>query len=287
MFKFLSRRPWSAAAPAPAPTSSYLVVPKETADNNTSKLHRDLRLAFKYATSANATQTSQLPPTIQLEMPEQLKQGLNEWLSAGHGTGGGLEVSAVLFRPPNAPSKLEPSTDSAKGTLLSLPPEMRNRVYRAALIDNSEIVILPKGPLPDEPALLRTCSQIRNEATSIYYKENRFVFEIRDNDASLHIQWCRSSQERLHTGRNFFRLTESTNWTNLLHWLESYYSRRCCGVDVTDIGSPFETVAQLTSVVKKLRTSTDLEWSQVADILERMRKALGAQKKGWLDDGSA
>ena len=57
--------------------------------------------------------------------------------------------------------------------LLGLPAELRNRIYRYALVGQAPVDVGAKKTL-DEPALLAVCKQIRNEALAIYYHESRF-----------------------------------------------------------------------------------------------------------------
>lgn len=62
--------------------------------------------------------------------------------------------------------------------LIELPAELRNNIYRKALLRDGEISVSSKES-PDEPALLATCRQIRSEVLPIYYGENNFVAVIR------------------------------------------------------------------------------------------------------------
>jgi len=63
--------------------------------------------------------------------------------------------------------------------LLTLPPEIRNTIYHYRLSSNSTIALrssLHGGKKCPEPSLLRTCHQIRSEATAVYYANNSFLF---------------------------------------------------------------------------------------------------------------
>ncbi|KAI7362801.1 hypothetical protein KC336_g21649, partial [Hortaea werneckii] len=55
---------------------------------------------------------------------------------------------------------------------LQLPGELRNQIYRYALVSDKAIEITPTGP--GEPPLLSTCVTIRRETKGIYYPENNF-----------------------------------------------------------------------------------------------------------------
>lgn len=88
------------------------------------------------------------------------------------------------------------TTAAQQSLLLSLPPELRNRIYELVLIDEEFIPLRQdsedtkavtragqrvRKPLVEttieEPPLLQSCRQIRNEAIQIYYARNTFVCE--------------------------------------------------------------------------------------------------------------
>lgn len=90
-------------------------------------------------------------------------------------------------------TKAANSTDSPSRTsLLGLPGEIRNKIYRHALVvhdtshqPGSDLL----DPIPEQPALLRTCEQIRSEAASIYYAENQFCLFLDDFIDTPAIAW--------------------------------------------------------------------------------------------------
>lgn len=68
--------------------------------------------------------------------------------------------------------------------LLKLPAELRNYIYELAIVQPSGIVIGPWRKLPPskepqkQPALTRTCRQVRSEALPIFYGKNVLELEI-------------------------------------------------------------------------------------------------------------
>ncbi|KAK6389431.1 hypothetical protein LTR65_006812 [Meristemomyces frigidus] len=70
----------------------------------------------------------------------------------------------------NNPLRSEPAP-----TLLTIPPELRNEIYAYTLVSEAAIDIPASGKLP-KPALLQTSRRVNNEATGIYYYQNRFRF---------------------------------------------------------------------------------------------------------------
>ncbi|KAK5676041.1 hypothetical protein LTS10_011330 [Elasticomyces elasticus] len=90
-------------------------------------------------------------------------------------------------------------------TLLTIPPEMRNRIYREALVQGN--IYMSRccpffGPLPDEPALLSVCHQIREEALSIYYCENKFSFGVYDSKAGREQYFLRCLSDPRNTAKD-------------------------------------------------------------------------------------
>ena len=60
---------------------------------------------------------------------------------------------------------------------LTLPPELRNKVYRLLFIAKKDLVFYFPDNFCLSSAFLRTCRQIHEEGRSILYGENTFVFE--------------------------------------------------------------------------------------------------------------
>ncbi|KAI9836870.1 MAG: hypothetical protein M1819_001035 [Sarea resinae] len=65
---------------------------------------------------------------------------------------------------------------SATG-FLSLPPELRNRVYRLVLVDEDPVNFGSRRNFQRSSAFLRTCRQVHQEGRGILYGENSFDFE--------------------------------------------------------------------------------------------------------------
>jgi len=65
------------------------------------------------------------------------------------------------------------TAEMERSPLLDLPPELRNTVWRFALVRKTKID-MSKESTTAEPALLVACKQIREEGLGIYYGENMF-----------------------------------------------------------------------------------------------------------------
>ncbi|KAK3712091.1 hypothetical protein LTR37_009182 [Vermiconidia calcicola] len=70
--------------------------------------------------------------------------------------------------------------------LTTLPAELRNKIYRYALLSEDAIAI---AAARSKSSLLETCKRIRHEASSIFYSENIFVWQATDGNCNGLISW--------------------------------------------------------------------------------------------------
>ncbi|KAK5124414.1 hypothetical protein LTR85_001631 [Meristemomyces frigidus] len=70
-------------------------------------------------------------------------------------------------------------------SLLGLPGELRNNIYRQVLVSDQSVVIDKDSHA--QPALLQACKQMREEASAFYYKENHFNVDCVDLDFTAYI----------------------------------------------------------------------------------------------------
>ena len=174
--------------------------------------------------------------------------------------------------------------DSRESRLLSLPPEIRNIIYRYALVDGKMIYIRYPHNLTGAPGVLQVNRQLRSETVDIYYKENTFNFYIHHYSPEGLMKWCGSSEARLRCKKNFhFVNYRDMVWTNLLKWLRAYYHHRVTGIGLpanyssgTDVAA-----ARLFEMVYKWRAQ-GLTIEAVEERLEEMHLVLAAMDSSGL-----
>ena len=83
------------------------------------------------------------------------------------------------------------STATTSPLLDRLPPELRNQIYRLILIADDELVDVNIRDLYTRTAILRTCSQIRNEAKDLIF-ENDFLIACGCGDGEHAGRWLKS-----------------------------------------------------------------------------------------------
>lgn len=179
------------------------------------------------------------------------------------------------------------ATSPQPSRLLSIPPELRNRIYRNVLLDPGRINVSATGFT--EPELLLTCKQIRSEAMGIFYNECTFVLDNDDYDPTTAIAWTMKlralSKRKIITNRcgppTIFSQTRPTpSWTNLLKWVKACHERQAgamyAGETRKDAGAHIISACLLMGV--NLR---DTPWAGLEKVLEHQHCALVALDERW------
>ena len=171
--------------------------------------------------------------------------------------------------------------ESTVSRFQTLPPEIRNMIYRLVLVEDHSIAIRSEAAsLPPDPALLHVDRQTRREASAIYYRENSFKVYINNFDAALYREWYTSSYSR-RTARKEYVIRESRNWANLLDWLKAYYHGESGKPGPKRSGKPCIS-ASLFSLVQRMKRHQKLSWPAVEANLEDVHQSLIAQDRRWL-----
>lgn len=139
------------------------------------------------------------------------------------------DVSQMASETQPATAEQDPPPQAS---LLGLPPELRNRIYREVLVKEELAIPLVCGEsFPEaivqenviEPGLLRCCKKIRAEARPIFLSdENEFHTWIGKGKLEPQLgHWFWATQNR------WIRVTEfDITWTNLEAWLDAYQEGR-------------------------------------------------------------
>lgn len=137
-------------------------------------------------------------------------------------------------------------SDTSPSALLGLPPEMRNMIWRFAVIEGTITLDPVNGEAPSPPTLLEVSRQIRAEAIEIYYHENRTVWLIRDLDAAAYTRWQRATAARLNETIEIIMHGKAV-WKNLVVWLQAFYEGHVSGV-----GSSGDNVLPMVKIAAQM-----------------------------------
>lgn len=169
-----------------------------------------------------------------------------------------------------------------KPNLLGIPPELRNRIYDFALVSRKRLQVTDGSPALEQPALLRTCRQIRREAIAIYYTDNRFRFIVHAYDGAAMIPFREvliKYRESAKTSNFSIALCDNCDEVhidNLDVWLEAHYkdAKLVPGLrqDKSAEATMAMTLARRTfGVVRAMRKQG---WPEVNDVLGAFYEAI-------------
>jgi hypothetical protein len=175
------------------------------------------------------------------------------------------------------------ANDCTHSLLLSLPPEIRNIIYRYALVEDEIEIDPPMSPVPEQPSLLQTNRQVRAEASDIYYKENEFVWCIEDFNVEAFVAWSESSRATKRSTL-VMRLDGKPTWANLVWWLGVYCTRKAQGLGFSEEDvHPMVTAAEQLFKLASNLAKKGLRWEEIKPNLELMREAFGNYDVEWLE----
>jgi hypothetical protein len=225
-------------------------------------------------------------------------------------------LKTTAHPPPGRTSQSEqassqPHSPSSRCHLLALPGELRNWIYRLAVVSNHSIEVGPKGYV--RSALLATSHEIRAETLQIFYYENRFDILALELDPTTLARWCQMlttlertpsyqfnasnpcaadsaattaeigliSQRRISMNPH---IRQTAHWTNLMRWVHQWH--------IGAIPARLTYPAQLQNAeVRIVHAMFDMAmvmrgqpWSVVGAVLSVQRPVLVAMNKAWGDD---
>lgn len=129
-----------------------------------------------------------------------------------------------------------------------------------------------------QPSLLRTCSQIRSEASSIYYVESAFELMIQKFDSTPATSWFQHSHgysQKMSTVWD--GIDEGGTWSNLLNWLRRKHEGKVEGLEIREDASLLErqdTCGQVSLLFDQLEILKGMPWDTVRRVLEKHREAI-------------
>ena len=171
-----------------------------------------------------------------------------------------------------------------RANFLTIPGELRNKIYRLALISDGKIVVA-RGQFA-EPDLLRTCRQIRTEATKIYYLENEWAIDYPNWEYATAEAFVHHVQ--LVQGVAFARMKiywqnsgSHRNRANLLELARVLHEGKR-GMGWLAAGNNPSVLMSATMGVNEIaRAMKQSPWEQVERVLEIYLEQVPKQTSGW------
>ena len=183
-------------------------------------------------------------------------------------------------------SKERLQTIKTLSSLLALPGDLRNKIYRLTLLRYGEIHHTKDDFV--EPTLLTACILTREEASKVYYFENEFRVCCEDWDPAVLVAFYRRML-RLEGGYDhvlsrFIRWIHAGSYrhkSNLLKYLKAHYDGKVIGLKYCG----FEPGDVLKNAIKGAfeivrRTGRRSTWPEVEQVLEIYLQQICAQDCG-------
>ncbi|KAK4626902.1 hypothetical protein CLAFUW4_05047 [Fulvia fulva] len=198
-------------------------------------------------------------------------------------------VAAAGPRKKQKTSTTTPPPKKTSPRLLTLPAEIRNRIYEYALIEHPNILITPAIR---EPPLLSANRQIRTEALGIYYSNlNIFILPIHSSDATLYLRWHTHLQslgfDDMTSG--LVRLSGTPRWENLFRWCKAVYQGGASMIRFKeDIRIKGQTTAMYHVVIAGLEIAkagreSGLRWDVVEKLLGSLMYGVVEYDERWVE----
>lgn len=130
---------------------------------------------------------------------------------------------------------MDSPAEEKKCHLLQLPGELRNRIYRYALVTDDDIDVTSTGP--GEPALLLSSKDIRQESLLIYYRENHFNMRVPDWNGTALVPFMKQLRKIGEPVSESFQTPGSPNGDNMV-CIERRKSQCCLSLRKADFGDP-------------------------------------------------
>lgn len=110
---------------------------------------------------------------------------------------------------------------TGKPPLLALPPELRNTIWELCLKNNHGITITPDLK---EPAVLKTCRQIRGETRDMSYNVNAFRIFVTDCDDSVLSAFTKHIDAIEVVPLIHLRIVGKRDRSNLIKWCKNLFT---------------------------------------------------------------
>ncbi|KAK4548784.1 hypothetical protein LTR36_008557 [Oleoguttula mirabilis] len=203
------------SSPSPPPQPSNVIAPRAVAFNPNSVW----RLA----------PTSVVAPPAIVSATDSLQTGRS---LASRPTRPATDSLRTGRRPSSfVPTSTNVSVESGSSfapTFLTIPGELRNRIYRYAFMSDEPIRVFSAGNWK-QPVLLATCKQIRHEAGKMFYFGSKFILVLAQIDAIALVAFAKHADPYLrHNGgimQIAMQIGGASGPDSLVHWLGGDFLR--------------------------------------------------------------
>ncbi|KAF2167338.1 hypothetical protein M409DRAFT_22148 [Zasmidium cellare ATCC 36951] len=168
--------------------------------------------------------------------------------------------------------------------ILGLIPELRNRIMEMALSSPDDIAL--SATSPQQPPILRTCSQLRAQYTRVYYTINSLVLSLEAYNGAATVPAVKAFVKHVESPMDleiieFLRVEKW--WVNLLEWMRLVHAGEMPNFveGAEQRSGELLVIAQMFGVVEEMK---GVDWEITRKVLERFRVLLGEHDVDWHGD---
>lgn len=200
----------------------------------------------------------------------------------------------IIVRLPPASAYSSEDKDNhgvvVKSPLLKLPQELRDMIYRFALLSNDRVRISKSNGIP-EPGLLFVNKAVRSETIPIFYQGNQFTCEVLNYDdtairMAIRKADCTMARHSLQIAtvggwKVAFRVTQRS-WKNLVSWLHACQRRSSTGFTKHNMDSTEDKL--IGALFSRFFDKPVMTMPHLDALLKAMRPVLVALHSDWARD---
>lgn len=241
------------------------------------------RLIAYWRRKRAASRTGRKPAAEAAPPPQGTPENSNEHLppeaapeaATFQGTPENLGEEPLTEAVPDATAQSSELEEVSRTSLMGLPPELRNLIWRFALLSDDPIELAPGHAR--QPALLHVSVQVTRESMPIFLLENKFITAIADLKMRVPREhWLNT---RVPTHQRTYRLWGYPSWKDLKLWLKRVHSGEYGAFVVLTDGEPcWQAVRHAFEIVFRL---AEVEWAVVDKVLEDYKLGSESGGGGW------
>ncbi|KAK4541935.1 hypothetical protein LTR36_007299 [Oleoguttula mirabilis] len=172
--------------------------------------------------------------------------------------------------------------------LLQLPAEIRNRIYDLVLrVPEPDDEVDAEGTVDvtadlQQPGLLRTCYQVREEALGMWYLTNCFFVCVVDCDATLAVKFEKHLELVGFPEAALSTITIGKDWDSLMLWSEAVWKEECRAM-LEEEWSPLDgEQAVIVAAHDVALQYVDRTWEDCESALNNLKLVVVTLDKEWV-----
>lgn len=156
--------------------------------------------------------------------------------------------------------------------------ELRDLVWQFSLVEEDYVTITPDL---QQPALLRVCRSVRQEAAKVWYSMNTFFIQVRDCDDTLLSAFTKYSQSMKVKIDVKGEIKGNENWSNLLIWCRRLYDGESRYLVTEEMQGRQACVISAAHDIILQQLELDSDWDECEQASENLHSVVRRWIEAW------